>query len=459
MISAYYNSFRELSCVNEVLYSFRRCYLNNQIIFVNNGGDVKLEKIAVRYKCKYYYEDDNIPNDKNLSNVLKQIKRFLSYIQLINTEWILLLTDDILILNCISNYENILYDINSKKINNQDYNYLSGAILKTSFFKNLSMEISKVEDDIMKLGNNKNLNFNMGLNYLVNNNNGTIGNYHGYNDMSCIKDLKNKYKDNLLITLSNYKLLNNFSLHPNLLNFVKNKYTIVIYITEEENYYNNILTQYIKYIDIKDIYELIIIGNDTELNHNIKFKDIKFKNIKYIYYNLYVICKLEDNNNKMIKKLLPLAICKYVKTEHYIVIDQNYIISKSTKYEDLFSNNRILFYSKTWRQLVDDHSTWMASLQVRTLHASSVQNFIHPYNLIIQNSLMINGPQLLCSNIVYQLLYSMDGNIETIQNKNTSYNWKETILRLGASPYELYWIYLMETLRTNYYKPSDKFVI
>jgi hypothetical protein len=72
---------------------------------------------------------------------------------------------------------------------------------------------------------------------------------------------------------------------------------------------------------------------------------------------------------------------------------------------------------------------------------------------------MINGSQLLSSNIVYQLLYSMDENIETIQNKNTSYNWKETILTLGASPYELYWVYLMETLRTNYYTPSDKFVI
>ena len=34
MISAYYNSFRELSCVNEVLYSFRQYYVNNQIIFV-----------------------------------------------------------------------------------------------------------------------------------------------------------------------------------------------------------------------------------------------------------------------------------------------------------------------------------------------------------------------------------------------------------------------------------------
>ena len=31
-------------------------------------------------------------------------------------------------------------------------------------------------------------------------------------------------------------------------------------------------------------------------------------------------------NDKMIKKLIPLAICKYIKTEHYIVIDQNYII-------------------------------------------------------------------------------------------------------------------------------------
>ena len=464
MISAYYSSFRELSCCNEVLYSFRQHYLNNPIIFVNNGGDSKLEHIVRRYKCKYYYEEHNISNN-NIANVIKQIKRFLSYIQLINTEWVLFLTDDILILNAISNSKNILCDINSN--NNSNNACLSGAILRTSFFKNLALQISKVDTDIMKLIDTKpqNLNFDMVMSYLVTINNGAIGKYEGYNDMSSIYELKTKYKENRITTLSNYKILYDFPIHPNLTSFITNKYTIVIktFIIQNNNDIEIFFENILKYIDIKEVQEFIIINNkDVKLDVN---KDV-FKDINVVYYDTDFICDISKNklcdkniNDKMIKKLIPLVICKYIKTEHYIVIDDDYILTKALLYEDFYQNNRLLYNAKSWKSIPDEHATWMSSLQVRNMNSFKNQNFIHPYNLLVQNTLFINGPQILCTNLVYQLLYSVDKNLENNLDKKTTYNWKETILSLGASPYELYWIFMMETLRCNYYIASDKFVI
>jgi len=461
MISAYYSSFRELSCCNEVLYSFKQHYLNNPIIFVNNGGDSKLEHIVRRYKCKYYYEEHTISNN-NIANIIKQIKRFLSYIQLINTEWVLFLTDDILILNTISNSKNILCDINSNSNSNNNA-CLSGAILRTSFFKKLALQISKVDTDIMKLIDTKpqNLNFDMVMSYLVTINNGAIGKYEGYNDMSSIYELKTKYKENRITTLSNYKILYDFPIHPNLTSFITNKYTIVIktFIIQNNNDIEIFFENILKYIDIKEVQEFIIINN-KDVN-----KDV-FKDINIVYYNTDFICDISKNklcdkniNDKMIKKLIPLAICKYIKTEHYIVIDDDYILTKALLYKDFYQNNRLLYNAKSWKNIPDEHATWMASLQVRNMNSFTNQNFIHPYNLLVQNTLFVNGPQILCTNIVYQLLYSVDKNLENNIDKKTTYNWKETILSLGASPYELYWIFLMETLRCNYYIASDKFVI
>jgi|688.fasta_scaffold230441_2 hypothetical protein len=452
MIGAYYSSFRELSCCNEVLYSFRQHYINNPIIFINNGGDSKLEHIVRRYKCKYYYEEHNISNN-NIANIIKQIKRLLSYIQLINTEWLLFLTDDILILNSISNYKNILCDINSN--NNA---CLSGAILRTSFFKKLALQITKVESDIMKFIDTKpqNLNFDNVMSYLVNINDGTIGKYDGYNDMSSISDLKTRYKDNSITTLSNYKILYHFPIHPNLTRFIANKYTIVIF--------NNDIENILKYIDVKEVHEFIIIGNKNVNNKDVN-NDV-FKDVNIVYYDKDFICDISQNklcdkniSDKMIKKLIPLAICKYIKTEHYIVIDDDYILTKPLLYKDFYQNNRLLYNAKSWKNIPDEHATWMASLQVRNMNSFTNQNFIHPYNLLLQNTLFINGPQILCTNIVYQLLYSVDKNLENNIDKKTTYNWKETILSLGASTYELYWIFMMETLRCNYYIASDNFVI
>jgi len=459
MISAYYSSFRELSCCNEVLYSFKQHYLNNPIIFVNNGGDSKLEHIVRRYKCKYYYEEHTISNN-NIANIIKQIKRFLSYIQLINTEWVLFLTDDILILNTISNSKNILCDINSNSNSNNNA-CLSGAILRTSFFKKLALQISKVDTDIMKLIDTKpqNLNFDMVMSYLVTINNGAIGKYEGYNDMSSIYELKTKYKENRITTLSNYKILYDFPIHPNLTSFITNKYTIVIKTFIIQNNIESFFEKLLSYIDIKEVQEFIIINN-KDVN-----KDV-FKDINIVYYNTDFICDISKNklcdkniNDKMIKKLIPLAICKYIKTEHYIVIDDDYILTKALLYKDFYQNNRLLYNAKSWKNIPDEHATWMASLQVRNMNSFTNQNFIHPYNLLVQNTLFVNGPQILCTNIVYQLLYSVDKNLENNIDKKTTYNWKETILSLGASPYELYWIFLMETLRCNYYIASDKFVI
>jgi hypothetical protein len=459
MITGYYNCFSQVNSTDEILESFRKFYPEEKIVLINDFGDQTLLNVAKKFNCDYYYElvNNGYPGGNNSwIPILNWVKRFLKYIKKIDTEWFILLEDDVFIMDKVDE-TTLLNDING--INNNNilpipvnhilkrnevliYGAMGGAIFRTSFFKN--MEISLVENFMELFGNNcppeysgQNWYYSdVVLSYLAYAFNGTLGSYPQFCEL-WFSDLNDRIKYNKIAVLNQYKFLFNFPSHPNLFSFAKG-YTIFIPTKGEgdtfELFVNVAMNLYEQYLNKNDIFEFIICCPEENIDY-VKFKLNKF-NFPFVYFTDSSFCK---NDNSWIKQqIIKLDICNYIKTKYYLILDDDMYLTKKLSIDDFFDKNGNIYYSfESW----SDDSIHFAN-NTNWLSSSCEWLNYDKFDLKQSTKLMGVTPQLFITRIVHQLLHVLGK------------NWKN---EFKGSEYSLYWIYLLQTLRTHYYTPDNRF--
>lgn len=471
-IGAYFPCYRELESANEILLAYRRYFPNTTVVMVNDAGDARHELLGEKYKCKYFQETENIPGGKqHHEQIIRWTKRFLHYIQLIEDEWFFLLEDDVFIMNPIS-VKNLKYDINGVNhlnllpypsvdmikqrgyhINDETlmYGAMGGAIFRTSFFKEMAQRIDEVERDINEFGEKcpesltgQNWYYSdVILSFLTYLYGGTLGQYEEFAEMH-YRDLGQRLEEGRVGCLNNWKFLYKYPPHPNLCALDNNKYTIVLPTRGIGAAYTlfveTLLPRYVKYLDKNEIQEFIIITPQAQLD-TVK-KELQEIPLPFVFYSDESLVDIEVNP-WLKQQMLKLAICSQITTEHYLIIDDDLIITKALRMADFYDDNGRIYYSyePTWPVNGPNFATnttwWMTSAMALG---------IQPNAIMKSRNLMGVTPQLMMTRVVHQLLQRLGGD-----------NWMNRMKYYRATEYCLYWIYIMGTLRTHYYTPSYKF--
>ena len=462
MITGYYNCFSQINSTDEILESFRKFYPESKILLINDYGDSTLLNVAKKFNCEYYYElvNNGYPGGKETYiPILNWIKRFLKYVKKIDTEWFILLEDDVFTMNKVDettllydvngiNYTNILpYPVNKILPNYFEplyYGAMGGAIFRTSFFKNMDIQVVEKYINLFGLNCHPKLTgqnwyySDVILSYITYVYNGTIGNYPQFCEL-WFTDINNRVENNKVAILNQYKFLFDFQVHPNLFNFQENKYTIFIPTRGDgytfELFINVALPLYERYLNKNDIYEFIICCPEENLDY-VKFKLNKF-NFPFVYFidsSFYV----DSINNWIKQQIIKLEICVYVKTKYYLILDDDMYLTKNLSLCDFFDENEKIYYSfESWS---DNGPNFANNAKWYT---DSCETLKYDNSMLKKsNKLMGVTPQLFITRIVHQLLQ--------VLGKNWKNNFKGT-------EYSLYWIYLIQTLRTHYYTPNNIF--
>jgi hypothetical protein len=179
-LGAYYQAYKRPNCVDFVLTNFRQHYPNTPVVLVSDGGD-DFSNLANKYNCKYFFEENltcfhdvvdgnryNYPKkwinnaDEKLSALKKYIKRIGNHIKKLNTDYFILLEDDVYVMNK-TNLDSLEYKINGNNPHHSypeevcqyliKQNYLSyggcgGCIFDVKFFDTIINKNPNIEDQI-----------------------------------------------------------------------------------------------------------------------------------------------------------------------------------------------------------------------------------------------------------------------------------------------------------------------
>jgi hypothetical protein len=485
-ISAIYNCYNQYTSCYEVLNAFRKWYpspSNAKIILVNDGNNAANTvylNYAQYFNCDYYYEPINIgyPGGSTTHNqILQWIHRFLYYIQFIETEWFLLLEDDVFLFKEIDTSV-LKYDvngINEKNIlpvpvhtiletycewdnigNSLVYGAMGGAIFKTQFFKEMSNSPAKITKFVNLFGlycpqtlTGQNWFYSdVVLSYLTFVFGGTLGNYDAFSEL-WHTDMEAKYEKNQISVLNQYKFLYGLNTDMQLLksrNKNKEKYTIVLLTRGDGSaftlFLNYAIPLYKKHLKHDDIYEFILIAPQKHLNELKTHPQIVSCQLPFVFYCDENFISTDENIDTWImQQIIKLAVTEYIQTEHYFIVDDDMFLTKPLCYADFFDNKGQIYYS---------YETWPDNTSA---YANNTQWLINSCALLgynsnkLKHSKQIMGvtPQLLITRVVEQLL-------QTIGDK-----WKEKCITNGCTEFSLYWIYLAKTYRTHYYTPCNLF--
>jgi len=448
MIGAYFPCFNELNSANEILYAYRKYFPNNSLVMVNDAGDRKHQFLGEKYQCKFFYETENVgyPGGQlHHAQITRWIKRFLKYIQLIDDDWFFLLEDDVFVMKTVAvdtlqydicgiNPVNILPDVSLKVIQSRGYcmndvriayGAMGGAIFRTSFFKNMANRIDEVEKDINLFGHlcpqsltGKNWYYSdVILSYLTYLYGGTIGQYPDFTEL-WFTDINTRLENNMIGALNQYKFLYKYPPHPLLTYFVPNKYTIVLQTQGNgpafDLFVEKLLPRYEKFINVNDIEEFIVIcPREYIINVKSKLSGV----LPFRLYADDIICNIQ--NDPWIKEqIINLSICLHVKTEHYLILNDDVILTKELSFKDFFDNTGGIYYS----------------LETNT-------------NLNIKRKLVVTS-QLMITRIVHQMLHAMGS------------DWINVLINYKTLEHSVYLIYLKRTFRQHYYVVSNnKFAV
>jgi hypothetical protein len=475
MIGAYFPCFRELTAANEILIAYRKYFPNTTVVMVNDAGDETHSVLGKKYNCKYFHETENIgyPGGRqHHEQIIRWIKRFLNYIQLIDDEWFFLLEDDVFIMNHV-NENTLQYDINGvnpdnllpwpsvniikergyhKDTSSLVYGAMGGAIFRTSFFKKMALRIEDVERDLNLFGETcpqyitgQNWYYSdVVLSYLTYLYGGNLGMYPEFAEL-WFSDLNSRLTNNQVGCLNQYKFLYKYLPHPYLTISQSDKYTIVLPTRGSgsafELFVEHLLLRYVTFLDPSEIAEFIVIC--PEINFELaKSKILEYGgSLPFTFYTDENIAEI-STNNWMKQQIIKLAICSRIKTDHYFIIDDDLIITKPLKFCDFFDEQNNIYYSyeTTWPingpNFATNTNWWISSLNMSGLQ---------PNKLLDSKNLMGVTPQLMVTRIVHQMLQSLGA------------DWMVKMDVSRSTEYCLYWIYLIKTLRTHYYVPSSKF--
>ena len=216
------------------------------------------------------------------------------------------------------------------------------------------------------------------------------------------------------------------------MNKINNKISFLLVVAGYQNIelVENIqFKSFIKFMDINDIEDYIIICKDNEEEYiKTKYKNyidiLKLKIIKEsLILNLYNKNIKYNNSNYKLQMFLKLASHKIINTEVYCTLDSDVYLTKNISFKDFFYNNKLRCNIEPMKT----HQQWWES-------ASNVLS----YNI---NDNIYNGcgvtPFLLRTDIINNLnsyLLTINTNLYDIFFNNKHF----------ITEYTLYWVYILK---------------
>lgn len=470
MIGAYFPCHKQLTAANEMLYAFRRYYPETDVVMVNDAGDERHEALGQKYGCKYFYETTNIGypgGAPNCKPIIEWVKRALKYIRLIDNQWFLLLEDDVFIMDKV-NEATLKYDINGinpknilpwpctelvhergycKDKDKLIYGAMGGAIFSTDFFKR--MDIDQVVKDLTVFGEKcppqltgQNWYYSdVVLSYLTYLYGGTLGMYPGFAEL-WFNDLSQRLSNGTVATLNQYKFLYDIPPHPHLTSLIPDAYSIVLPTRGTgpafDIFVELLLPRYVQYLNLKGLQQFIVITPGSMLE-GVKAA-LRPYELPFFFYTDEEICGDMGCDGWMKQQIIKLAVCSKIKTDYYLIIDDDLIITRPLSFSDFFDEKGRIVYSyeafpTTVQGFMNNANWWAASC-----HLSGI-----PIQLLMgHKTLMAVTPQVMITRIVHELLHKHGE------------QWKQKMVQFRATEFTMYWLYVMRTLRTKYYVASDR---
>lgn len=228
-ISAYYQCYKNKKALDYVLSKFRQVYPESKLILVSDGG-LDFSELSKKYNCDFFYEEKLDTKSNLVFNNLKSIENFIEriakYSKIINSKYLLLLEDDVIVFKK-TNTQELIYDINGcnkneflnlkiqqiLKNNNPElsnkfyFGACGGSIINLDFFKNVFENKVKLILDTQEFFYNSQP-FECAsdrlLSFLCYKNKGSIGQYKGFCE-TWQEDYKIRKNNNTIEILHQYK--------------------------------------------------------------------------------------------------------------------------------------------------------------------------------------------------------------------------------------------------------------
>jgi hypothetical protein len=228
--------------------------------------------------------------------------------------------------------------------------------------------------------------------------------------------------------------------------FNHTKYTIVLptrgHGSAFDIFISHLIPRYVKYLKKDKLHSFILIC--PKLHQNNLKELLKDVDLPLVYYTDEELIPM-NCSGWMKQQLIKLAISEKVETEHYLILDDDLILTKELGMEDLISRDGICYSFESWPVNGPEYATntnwWVASSTMSKFHCAQLAD---------RKDLMGVTPQVMITRVVRQMLNSFGNN-----DKDPN-DWMMKMLAYRATEYTLYWIYLIKTKRTHYYKPDNR---
>lgn len=228
-------------------------------------------------------------------------------------------------------------------------------------------------------------------------------------------------------------------------------YTIVLLIKRtthnEGDEYDNIdrfinigMKSYEKYLNLNDVAEFIVITPEDELEYISNKLSSKFSIEKW-KWNFMSEDKLIDTRIPAgwgKQQTAKLAVSFFIKTNEYLIIDDDTFLTKDFNYSDFFVNNKLIF-NKT---LIDFPFFYLWSSQLLEVDYDIVQYYKCHMGIT---------PEIFVTNIAKNIVKYL------IQTYGNDKKWQILIVNNKFTEYTLYWIWMIKSnIIDDYYNTETE---
>jgi len=191
--------------------------------------------------------------------------------------------------------------------------------------------------------------------------------------------------------------------------------------------------------DIDCIY-FIVQKDEKHYFESLLYKYIKDVKTKIITDDILISPKYNFTSHRK-QMLLKLLISKYIKTDLYLILDDDIISIKSFGYNDIFINNKIKYNAE--KDIYSQPHVWEASRNLLKLNKKT--------NISkLKNTLSIT-PEIFITSVVNNMCKYL-----LIKHKTTQ-NLFQEMTKVSWTEYTLYWLYLryVDNKGVKYYYEPD----
>ena len=196
--------------------------------------------------------------------------------------------------------------------------------------------------------------------------------------------------------------------------------------------------QNLKKEDIDCIFFITVKDEKDYLTDNAN-KHIKGVN-KQIITEDELLNPIYDFKSHRKQMLLKLLICEYIKTELYLVLDDDIISLKKFEYSDLFSKNKIRYAAE--RSIETQPYVWKASRDLLKLENTKISS--------LRNTISVT-PEIMITSVVKDMMNYL---MRIYRDEQELY---DVMMKISWTEYTVYWLYLryIDKKGIKYYYVND----